>query len=421
MMHLPIKLAGSFFLCLTFHVCVTNAQLPDSSSLERKKNLVTYLLYKQPGTDSMVDFRDAFRYVFRHGKKSQDTNQKKIKKTQTSFVPAVLYSLSTGFAVSLNANSAFYPKNEKDNLSNILTNVSYTQYKQVIVQAATNIWTKDNGYNINTNWSYLKFPQKDFGLGGYSSLDRLDFFDYSYLRLYQSVLKKIGRDLYIGPGINIDYHWNITDTSTVNKPLYGAREYGLPAKTNSTGITLNLLFDTRKNLANPIPGGSLFNLVYRNNVTWLGSNQNTQTLVIDTRKYFRFPANSNNILAFWNYNWFTLQGRPPYLDLPATGWDAYTNTGRGFIQGRFRGNQMLYLESEYRFRITENGLLGAVIFANAQSFSETPGGKIKTMAPGYGAGIRIKFNKHSNTNVAIDYGFGKGGSHGFSMNLGEVF
>ena len=82
---------------------------------------------------------------------------------------------------------------------------------------------------------------------------------------------------------------------------------------------------------------------------------------------------------------------------------------------------MLYLESEYRFNITENKLLGAVIFSNAESFSETPGGQFKTIAPGYGAGLRVKFNKHSNTNVAIDYAFGKGGSRGLFMNLGEMF
>jgi hypothetical protein len=43
------------------------------------------------------------------------------------------------------------------------------------------------------------------------------------------------------------------------------------------------------------------------------------------------------------------------------------------------------------------------------------------MRTGYGAGIRIKLNKHSNTNVAIDYAFGQGGSQGIFMNLGEVF
>ena len=39
----------------------------------------------------------------------------------------------------------------------------------------------------------------------------------------------------------------------------------------------------------------------------------------------------------------------------------------------------------------------------------------------YGFGIRIKVNKVSNTNIAIDYGFGLDGSHGFFVNLGELF
>ncbi len=56
-----------------------------------------------------------------------------------------------------------------------------------------------------------------------------------------------------------------------------------------------------------------------------------------------------------------------------------------------------------------------------QSVSEQQGKPLQSILPGYGAGIRIKLNKHSNTNVAIDYGIGQGGSRGIFMNLGEVF
>lgn len=407
--------------CLLLQLSNAGAQLTDSfPSPIRKKNLVNFVLYKKPGADSMVDFRDVFRYVF--PKKNQSAeNQPSANRTQISFVPAILYGVTNGLTLSLNANASFRAASTNQNYSNILTNINYTQYKQVIAQIATNIWSKNNAYNFQTNWSYLKYPQQDFGLGGNSSLDRFDQLDYSYLRLYQSVLKKLAPDFYVGPGLNVDYHWNIKDTSTMNRPVFGAREYGVGSRSNSTGLVLNLLYDTRKNIANPVFGSSLIQLIYRNNLTWLGSDQHTQTLQMDLRKYVRFPANSRNTLAFWSYTWLTLQGNLPYLDLPATGWDAFGSSGRGYIQGRFRGKQMLYAESEYRFGITENGLIGGVVFANAQSFSETPSGKINTIAPGYGLGLRIKFNKHSNTNVGIDYGFGKGGSRGLFMNLGEVF
>ena len=127
------------------------------------------------------------------------------------------------------------------------------------------------------------------------------------------------------------------------------------------------------------------------------------------------------MLALWSYNWLTIAGKPPYLLLPSTGWDDYFNTGRGYIQGRYRGRQMLYMEAEYRMQITKNGLLGAVFFANAQSFSKDLSRQFQTIAPAAGAGIRIKLNKFSGANLCIDYAFGAEGSRGFFVNLGEVF
>jgi hypothetical protein len=107
--------------------------------------------------------------------------------------------------------------------------------------------------------------------------------------------------------------------------------------------------------------------------------------------------------------------------LPNTGGDPYSNTGRGYIQGRFRGPNMVYLEGEYRFGITNNGLLGGVVFANAQSFTELASNNFETVAPACGFGIRLKWNKFSKTNVCLDYGFGLNGSGGLFVNLGEVF
>lgn len=154
----------------------------------------------------------------------------------------------------------------------------------------------------------------------------------------------------------------------------------------------------------------------------MGSQSNWSSLQIDARKYVHFPANSKNILAFWGFAWLTTsKTTPPYLMLPSTGWDDQNNTGRGYIQSRFRGKNMYYYENEYRFGITRNGLLGGVVFANVQSFSADLSDEYKKLLFGYGVGLRIKLNKHSNTNLCIDYGFGQNNSHGFFANIGEVF
>jgi hypothetical protein len=143
--------------------------------------------------------------------------------------------------------------------------------------------------------------------------------------------------------------------------------------------------------------------------------------MIDVRRYLTFPAHSKNTLSLWSFNWLTLGGTAPYLLMPSTGWDDQYNTGRGYIQGRFRGNNMFYFESEYRFNISRNGFLGGVIFGNLQYFTPEISQQFQVLSPGYGGGLRLKLNKHSGANLCIDYGFGKDGSRGFFVNLGEVF
>jgi outer membrane protein assembly factor BamA len=180
------------------------------------------------------------------------------------------------------------------------------------------------------------------------------------------------------------------------------------------------MYDNRTNILNP-SNGMFISVQFSSSNTVIGSNYNSQSLLLDIRKYFRLPYKSENILAFWSYDNFTYSGKLPYLDLPSTGWDAYNNTGRGYVQGRFRGNNFVYLEGEYRFKITNNGLLGGVVFANAESVSDYPSNKFTTIMISKGIGLRLKINKDSSSNLCVDYGFGQGNSRGFSFNLGEVF
>jgi hypothetical protein len=66
-------------------------------------------------------------------------------------------------------------------------------------------------------------------------------------------------------------------------------------------------------------------------------------------------------------------------------------------------------------------LLGGVVFANAQTVSEWPSNKFEVISPAAGAGLRVKLNKDSKTNFAMDFGFGRNGSGGVFFSLGEVF
>ena len=350
------------------------------------------------------------------------TDSLAIKRLHFSAVPAVGYTLQTGFAGIISSNLGFYAdktSSYKTNVSNINASITYSQRHQVILPVLTNIWTRNNLYNVIGDWKYIKYPSYTYGLGGHTTPQDEYTIDFSAVKLHQGVLRKLYGSLYAGIGYSLDYFWDIHE---IDPPSIGSdfENYGLTNTSISSGITFHVLYDDRKNPIKP-ESGNFASVTFRNNAKALGSDNNWQSLQIDARKYIPFPATTKNVLAFWTYDWFTTNGTPPYLMLPSTGNDPASNLGRGYIQGRYRSSNLLYLESEYRFSITSNGLLGGVVFANLQSVSEMNNGNYQLLAPGYGAGLRIKTNKFSRTNLCIDYALGRDGSRGFFVNLGEVF
>jgi hypothetical protein len=286
----------------------------------------------------------------------------------------------------------------------------------------TSIWFPGNTRTIQGDTRFLVYPQFTWGLGSnYGNNDKL-LVDYKYIRFYQSLLNRVRSYFFAGLGYNLDYHFNInTADSLVDLKTYTGYPYGTGSNSFSSGVTINLLYDTRNNSLNPLPG-SYGNVIYRVNPRFLGSNDNWHSLYVDLRKYVSLdPANpyQQNKLAFWSYLWTVLNKNSPYLDLPNIGGDPYNRSGRGIDQNRYRGKTLFYLETEYRRDITQNGLFGFVVFANTNTVSGS-GSLFTSWHPAIGAGLRIKYNKGSNTNIGIDYGMSKGFSS-IMLNLGEAF
>lgn len=348
---------------------------------------------------------------------STDNRQKKL----FSFIPAAGYSLQTGFAAILSTNLAYYNDTIADEkISSISTSITYTQYNQTLIPLVADIWTKNNKYNFISDNRYIDYPSNIYGLRGRTDPNKGHQIAFFGTKLHQSVLKSVAKNLYMGIGYYYDHFWNITVLDSVTRRLNRVINKQLGSSETASGFALKLMYDSRLNQINP-KNGWYINTVLRDSRTFLGSDNNWQSLLVDVRKYIEFPGHSKNTLALWSFNWITLNGVAPYLLMPSTGWDDQYNTGRGYIQGRFRGNQMFYFESEYRFKISGNGLLGGVVFGNLQYFSGDISKEFKVVSLGYGGGVRIKLNKHSGANLCIDYGFGKDGSRGFFVNLGEVF
>jgi hypothetical protein len=155
---------------------------------------------------------------------------------------------------------------------------------------------------------------------------------------------------------------------------------------------------------------------------FLGGRRAGSKLNVEARTYFRLNATPPPArrLAFGN---LVTGGEARKLDLPATSMDTYGRSGRGYIQGRYRGERMAYGELEYRWTVQRNGLLGIVAFLNTETLSneDTRERLFDSFAAGAGVGLRLMLNKRSQTNLAFDVGRGNDGKARIYFGVQEAF
>jgi hypothetical protein len=357
------------------------------------------------------------------GKKKMDQTRKyrEGKKVHFSVFPAAVNVPGGGRAVITAANAAFYLGDPSvTNLSNVYLIPCTNLGDRYGLYVRPNLWLPKNTFNFIGDYRIAHFPQYTWGVGGDSPAWDKSLVDYDYIRLYQNALKQISGFWYMGPGYAFDYHYNIIESEYTESGHLERYDETPHPSTISSGFTANVLYDARKNAINPL-GGAYLLVSWRWNATGLGSTFTNNTLFIDGRKYMPLSKSRTSILALRSYYWTVISGETPYLDLPATSWAPATGVAsRGFEAGRYRSTATLYAEAEHRYQISANGLWGIVVFANASSASEFDTQNFKYWKPGGGAGLRVKLNKFSDTNLSLDVAFSKD-YWGVWLNIGEMF
>lgn len=393
------------------------------------------------------DLRDILKSLAKNNLSSVDSDTIERQKTYLNFLPVVGYSPPYGFLAGTSLSVSRILGNTGEPLvSSALLNLSVTTKNQTIFIARSNVYLPGGKWILQGDWRVLFFTQPTYGTGTYfNGIDRLNLngapvqldrdaqdMDFNYIRFYQSIYRRIRGSFYAGLGLFADHHFNIDDRELSLDPnsLSYTAHYvhntlnDIPIRrTTANGVSLNVLWDSRDNPINTYKGWYA-QLGYRMNTSWLGSNAASQTFAYDLRFYLHpDKAKKENILAIWNWGQLLTAGKLPYLALPSIAWDTYNRSGRGYIQGRFRGEDMMYSEAEYRFPITQNRLVGGVVFVNGTSASSRLSKQplLHTIALGYGAGLRLKMSKKTRTNLTMDIGLGQKGSSGIFFNLQEFF
>ncbi len=353
----------------------------------------------------------------------------KVEQTVTerpNFVLSILPSFSANPAIGLQlgiATNALWRLGDSatTSLSTAYASVSYTTKKQFNVVLRSAISTSGNTWRFDGDWRYLDTNQPTYGVGSSKPQSNESPMKFKLLRFHETGYREVTNGLQLGLGYHLDHYYDIIDEDAVAGQLTPFLDYNggeTVTLTTSSGVSLNLQHESRDNPFNA-SRGFYVRARLRDNPTWLGSSEHWNEMQGEFRSYVSLDPRNRNILAFWVNAWFT-GGHAPYLDLPAIGWDLAGRSGRGFAQGRIRAPDLFYTEAEYRRVLTRNGLLGMVVFTNLTGASELDGTLNEPDIAG-GLGIRIKLNKHSNTNIAIDFATGNRSAFGVYFGTGEAF
>ena len=381
-----------------------------------------------------LDAGDLWRRVRHHAATADEQPaQADVEPRKPFFVlaPSIGSKPSTGVSGGIAGNVAFVTSDPSSTrLSSMSGGLKISEKGQTLSGVKLAVFLPDDRWFVQGDNRFSLTSQNTYGLGGTTGSSNGENLKYDAFRVYETVYRTVSPGLFLGVGLDVNRHTNVRPASTADTAFDQAaytrytEEHGFdPVHQTSSGTTASLMFDTRDNAINASRGW-LANATYRTFFDgFLGGDSTWQELYVDVRKFRTLAGDGRRRLAFWVLADLVTGGTAPYFDLPETSGDAYGRSARGYSEGRYRGDRLVYGEVEFRDTFTRNGLLGYVLFVNATTIAgASPGERLfESYAPGAGGGLRVLLNKKSRTNLCVDYGVGKQGSHGLYLAIQEAF
>jgi hypothetical protein len=406
-----------------------------------------------PGTDTLAvkPKKDCQQQAIGDLFRKKQKTPKPPKKFMALILPNISSNPSNGFLLGVGGTFGWYMgSKETTRVSAAPFTVAVTSKKQLITFIKSNIYTKEDKFFLQGDWRFYIYSQPTYGLGTNSpdtgslpnefhwegqggSTDSLSFpMKFNYVKFHEIVNMKMVKNFYVGIGYHFDYYYSIQDeklhldsTPPLLTPHYSySKKYNYDTTQYMlSGLSANVVYDSRDNQANPYKG-IYANINYRYNFNFLGSGSDCSELWTEFRTYIGLSKKrARHLIAFWVFGDFNLTGHMPYMTLPNLGGDQRARSGRGYTNGRYRGKDLVYGEVEWRFPIIPcSQILGGVIFVNATT-TNNPDRNVplfKYVQPAVGFGLRVMVNKYFRTNINLDFAIGSK-SQGFYFSGQETF
>jgi outer membrane protein assembly factor BamA len=313
--------------------------------------------------------------------------------------------------------------------SSISGSGSYTEKHQISSGIYFDFYFPGDLYHWSGGIDFKRFPFDFYGVGDHTPVHPTDTytllwrgFHSEFTRNLNSIVSSLwdsgaaipGSGLSMGIGIQL--RSDAILSSTQNGPIQGG---GIPGATGgfTSGAGLVINFDTRDNIYSPYTGEYIAITAYDFGKIF-GSDFTNTRFTLDMRKYFPLFGEASplkHILAVQGLVTI-VNGFEPFYAMAQLGGD---QTMRGYYLGQFRDNDMVVLQTEYRFPVYWR--FGLVAFGDLGEVS----GRLHDLSLSgirytFGAGLRVSIEEDERVGVRLDYGVGDH-SQGLYFSYLEAF
>lgn len=185
-----------------------------------------------------------------------------------------------------------------------------------------------------------------------------------------------------------------------------------PSTTQTNGLQLNALYDTRDAVYYPTEGNKI-RIRWISFPEWFGNDVAANKILSEYNKYIPMQ-NGTDILALRFSGKFGLGDIAFEQQVTIGGNDI-----RGYSQGKYRGDGLMALQGEYRYNFS--GRMGLVGFAGMATIYGSDTEDFNWgFYPGAGVGYRYKAFKTVKFNIGLDAAVGKD-DWGIYFRIGEAF
>ncbi|GJM32795.1 MAG: membrane protein [Saprospiraceae bacterium] len=333
------------------------------------------------------------------------------KKLKFFPLPIVYYTPETEWAFGA-AMVFSFQLGKQDSLtkpSQLQIGTAYTLLNQFLLYLPFQLIFPKDRYRLFGELGYYRYNYLFYGIGN-------DFEDYggetygvNFPRVRISFQKRLADHFYGGIRYWLD-DYRITELEEGG--LLATREIAGKGGNVVSGTGLVFTFDNRDQLYYTRKG-QFIELGWLANTSWLGGEFTFDKFTLDARHFI--PLGKKAALGLNAYAELTF-GDPAFNQLALLGGPKRL---RGYLEGRFRDNHYLLLQTEYRFPLFWR--LGGVIFGGYGAVADQLDHfAAENWRYSFGIGLRLTLLPEDKINLRLDYGLGQNSS-GFYFTIGEAF